>query len=377
MPRIWHGFFFDGRSAARRPVTIELTSSELKMSESGGRTIRWPYGRIRQSQGAYQGEQVRLEYGGPAPQALIVDDAEFLVALRRVAPDYTSRLHDPTKRSLRLTLTMLAALAVVGLTACLYAWGIPAVASVVAPLVPVAWEERLGEAVMEQLAPPAGRCTDSDRLTALNRVVGVLTSGMPAFPYRVRVAVVDRPQVNAFAAPGGAIVVFRGLLEKTESAEQLAGVLAHELQHVAKQHSTKLMLEQASTSLLITAISGDFTGALTYGIEGARVLGMLRYSRSHEEEADREGLRVLQSIGIDPTDMIQFFRILGAEHPAESSASSYLSSHPRMGERIAHLTTLIGPRHAYPVKLLPDKQWTDIRTLCRHRSPAAPSIPAR
>ena len=171
------------------------------------------------------------------------------------------------------------------------------------------------------------------------------------------------------------MVVFRGLLEATETPEQLAGVLAHELQHIYKQHSTQAIIEQASTSLLIAAVSGDFTGALAYGIEGARVLGKLRYSRLHEDEADREGLRLLQTIGIDPAEMIAFYRIMEAQHPHDSAALSYLSTHPPTGDRIAKLAALTGVPPPHPVKLFSHEEWKDLRSLCQHPVASPPVAP--
>ncbi|RPH81834.1 MAG: M48 family metallopeptidase, partial [Nitrospiraceae bacterium] len=166
--------------------------------------------------------------------------------------------------------------------------------------------------------------------------------------------------------------VFRGLLEATETPEQFAGVLAHELQHIYQQHSTRAIIEQASTSLLIAAVTGDFTGGLAYGIEGARVLGILRYSRLHEDEADREGLRLLQTIGIDPAEMIAFYRIMEAQHPHDGAAPSYLSTHPNTTDRVEKLSALAGVPPLHPVKLFSHDEWKDLRSLCRHPTASSP-----
>ena len=116
------------------------------------------------------------------------------------------------------------------------------------------------------------------------------------------------PAINAFAAPGGQVVILRGLLEKTASPEQLAGVLAHELQHVYQRHTTRAILEQTATTFLLSAISGDLSGGLAWGLEGARTLGSLHYSRTHEREADIEGLRMMQAARLDPAAMISLLR---------------------------------------------------------------------
>lgn len=374
MPPLWRGYYLDGRSATRHPITIQLTATALHIFKPDGNTIHWPYSEIVQTQGAYEGEQVRLEYGAPLPQTVIVDDSAFLTAMQQAAAQNATHLHNLRQRPLRLRLTILAGIALLGVTAGFYVWGISGLAQFLAPHIPVSWEEQLGLSVLEQLAPPAGRCVDQNRLRALESIVTKLSRTMPDSPYHIRLTVLDRPAINAFALPGGHVVVFRGLLEATETPEQLAGVLAHEFQHIYKQHSTRAMIEQVSTSLLIAAVSGDFTGGLAYGIEGARVLGMLRYSRLHEDEADREGLRLLQAAGIDPAEMIAFYRIMEAQHSHDVAASSYLSTHPNTNARIENLIALAGAPPPHPVKLLSLEEWKDLRSVCRRSVAASPQF---
>jgi len=372
MSTLWQGHYLDGRQATRHRVTIQLTTTALHIVKADGHTIHWPYGEITQTQGTYEGEQVRLEHGAPLPQAVIVEDATFLTAIQEAAASSATHFHNPRQRPLRMRLTVLAGIALAGVIAGFYIWGIPGLARLVAPHVPVSWEEQLGISVLEQIAPLANRCVDRHRLPALESIVTRLSRGMPDSPYRIRLTVVDRPVINAFALPGGQVVVFRGLLEATETPEQFAGVLAHELQHIYKQHSTRAIIEQGSTSLLIAAVSGDFTGALAYGIEGARVLGVLRYSRLLEAEADREGLALLQTVGIDPAEMIAFYRIMEAQHPHDAAASAYLSTHPDTHDRIEKLTTLAGAPPLHPVKLFSDEEWKGLRLLCKHPASSSP-----
>lgn len=325
----------------------------------------WPYEQVRQTQGAYADEEVRLQLEGETPEILLVSDPAFLTALRRMAPDRTGHVHDPVHRTLRAQLTVLAAVAVVGIVAGLYAWGIPGLATVVAPHVPVSWEERLGSAVVEHVAPETNRCRDPYRARLLNEVVTPLTAAVPGAPYTFRMIVVNNPAVNAFAAPGGSIVVFRGLLERTRTPEELAGVLAHELQHVLQRHTTRMILEQASTGLLLAALSGDPSGAMIYGLEGAHTLGMLRYSRRHEEEADSAGMRMLQAAGIDPGGMIEFFQVLQKETRGPSGLLEYLSTHPRTEDRVQRLRTMAAFSSSPRVKLLQDFDWHFVRAICQ------------
>lgn len=365
----WEGYYLDGRTAARYRAAIRLMRGGLQVTTEGGTTLWWPYGEVRQTQGFYAGEQVRLERGGEIPEALLVSDVAFLTALHRVAPELAARFHDPTRRRMRVRLTLLAALAVIGITAALYLWGIPGLAALVASRVPVSWEERLGEAVVESLAPPGKRCADATRARVINDIVTTLTAPLPGSPYTFRVMVVNDPTVNAFAAPGGYIVLFRGLLERTRTAEELAGVLAHELQHILQRHATRALLQHASTGLLLAALAGDASGAMAYGLESARTLGTLRYSRRNEEEADAEGLRMLLAAGVDPAGMIEFFEVLRKQGGDAPGLLAYLSTHPSPADRIAGLRALAGQSQRTPVKLLPGSDWGDIKKICQAAAP--------
>ncbi|MBI5627862.1 MAG: M48 family metallopeptidase, partial [Candidatus Rokubacteria bacterium] len=176
---------------------------------------------------------------------------------------------------------------------------------------------------------------------------------------------VDDPTVNALAAPGGFIVVFRGLLERTRTPEELAGVLAHEIEHVLQRHATKALVQHVSTGLLFTALTGDVSGVMAYGFESARVLGTLRYSRAAEEEADTEGMRLLLAAHIDPAGMIAFFEGMEKRRGEAPGLLTYLSTHPAPEERVARLTRLArAPVPAPSRKLLDGYDWADIRRIC-------------
>jgi predicted Zn-dependent protease len=372
----------DGRSAVARLVTIELHAESLQITRKNGNVLNWPYDEVRLTQGAYDGEQIRLEHGTNPTAALVITDQRFLTALRTQAPQLVAAFHDPTKRSLRLQLTIAAALFTLVAVGIIYKWGIPGLASVVTPYVPIAWEQRLGREVVDQFAPKKDRCTDLSRKEIIESMLTKLVATVPDNPYgTIHFHIVDEPVVNAFAAPGGYVVVFRGLLEKTETPEQLAGVLAHELQHIFKRHTTRAILEQTSTSLLIAAVSGDVTGAATLALDSARTLGALRYGRVHETEADTEGLKMLLAAGIDPKGMIEFFQILNnGSHGDEKGWWHYLSTHPPHGDRVQNLTKLAGSSVGQGQPLLPGPKWSDIRNICqsKRQPPAEPasSVPA-
>jgi predicted Zn-dependent protease len=372
VPGDWQAQHLDGISAVRRPVTVRIARTGLELTPRDGGAARfWPFTEIRQTQGTYAGEVVRLERGD-LPEALLIDDVGFLRALHATSPEATRRFHDPARRRRRVALTAGAGAGVIALTVALYLWAIPALAGVAAARVPVAWEASLGDAVLAHVVAAGKRCEDGQRHHAVDAIVSALLRGAPGQPYRFRVAVVDDPTVNALAAPGGALVLFRGLLERTESAEELAGVLAHEIQHVLHRHGTRMVFQRASTGLLLAAVAGDVSGVMAFGLETARTLGDLRHSRQNEEEADRDGLRMLLAAGIHPAGMIEFFRKMAMHEGATGVLPRYLSSHPASADRMERLSALAAAAPPAP-PLLPDHDWADVKTMCGSaRRPESP-----
>jgi beta-barrel assembly-enhancing protease len=122
-------------------------------------------------------------------------------------------------------------------------WVLPALAARVAARIPLEWEEELGADLVDAIAPVDSRCTEPERVEALERIVQRLVESNDVGPYVFRVTIVDDTLVNAVAAPGGYIVVFQGLLEQAEAPEVVAGVLAHEIQHVVQRHGMTAVLK--------------------------------------------------------------------------------------------------------------------------------------
>jgi predicted Zn-dependent protease len=368
MNRSWQAVYLDGKSAVRHHATVQLTAEHVHITTESGMVRSWPHGLIRQTQGSYAGEHVRFEFGEDPAEALVIRDPTVLEALHTLTssrPCRVRHLHNPSARSARLRWTAMAALVAIGAIAGLYRWGLPLLAESLTPYVPLSWEARLGRAAVAGLAPPEARCTDQQSLDALRRITERLTDAQAPLPYRIQVYLVDRPIVNAFAAPGGSIVLFRGLLEKTGSAEELAGVLAHEIRHITGRHVTTLLMEQTASSLLLAALSGDISDGLAYGLEAAGTMGLLRYSRSFEADADLEGLLSLRKAGINPAGMIRFFETLQHEHLEDGNLRSYLSSHPSTESRIQRLQQALQPADSAAAPLLPSVRWDRIKTRCR------------
>jgi predicted Zn-dependent protease len=363
---VWKATYLDGRTPVRRPATVRLFPTGLEIALDPEATLWWAREQVRQTQGYYTGEQVRLERTGTSAEAVVVTDVSFVTALGQVWRRPGARLHDPSRRGRRLQLTILAALGALVVGAVLYVWGIPSLADMTAARVPVTWEARLGEMVVAQLAPAGRRCGDPERRRLLDGVLTEVTRALPPSGYRLRLVVVDDDAVNAFATPGGQIVLLRGLLEFTTTADELAGVLAHEIQHVTHRHTTQAVLRHASVGVLLAAAVGDVSGLVAFSVESARTLATLRYSRRSEEQADRDGTQLLIDAGLDPGGLLAFLEALERRDPGTSRTDlgRYLSSHPATGKRIAALRAQVGMAPWPGRKLLPNYDWRDIGRVC-------------
>ncbi len=336
----------------------------LHIDVENGEALWWPHEEIRQTQGFYPGEQVRLERGGEISEAILIADDSFLTNLQQVAPQFAKSYHNPRLRARRIALTAYAAAAAVGIVAVLYFWGIPALATLLVSYVPISWEERLGESVVQHLAPKVARCSDSNVAQLVERLVAQLTASEKHLPYKFHVLVVDNPTINAMALPGGTIVLFGGLVEKTASPEELAGVLAHELQHILQRHSMRALIQHLSTSYLLALVAGDANSVASLGSEGAKLLGGLRYSRLYEEEADAKGIEMLMAAGVKPDGMISFFETMAKEGRDLPEALQFLSTHPATEDRIHKLKSLTQNRAVATTKLIPAHNWEKLKKKC-------------
>ncbi len=359
--RVWEGVYYDGRTAARHAVTATVMETGLRIARGDDSTLWWPYEEIRQVAGDVAGEPLRLERGREPAEALVVYDSGLAEAIATFAPKARAHLRRPLRGWPLLRLTLLAAGGAVALGAVLYLWGIPLLADTVAARVPVAWEERLGAAVVEPVISETDRCGEPGGVAAIDRIIRTLSAASPS-PYTYRVTVVKVPLVNAFAAPGGYIVIFRGLLDKTPTPEALAGVIAHEMQHVIQRHGTRNLIRDLSLRALIAMISGD--GGLGRVLETGGTLAGLRYTRSDEAAADRGGMRQLAAARIDPEGLITFMQAIQTEEGNLPGALVYLSNHPSTADRLAALRRQAAEVSFPPIPLLPDYSWSDISKIC-------------
>ncbi len=213
----------------------------------------------------------------------------------------------------------------------LLVWGgialVGGVASMVVGLMPISVDQTIGEATWNQMVPAEKRCTDPAALAYVQAVAAPLVEAYEG-EHTFTFAVIDAPEVNAFALPGGFIAVHSGLLEKAESGEEVAAVLAHEIHHVTERHGLRRIAGQLGLFAAIGAVLGAVDLGSMTGI--AVSLAGNAYSRDQESEADALGHALLVKANIDPAGMATFFDRLAASSPG---VPAMLSTHPGSDER--------------------------------------------
>jgi beta-barrel assembly-enhancing protease len=353
----WSGFYYDGRTAARESVTLTLEGNRLCIRRADGTTRLWPLSLVRQTQGSLSTEQVRIEFGDEPAEAVLVNDPRFAAEIRAASPEAKRVVRRQWKTSQVLTWSA-SALAIAG---ALYVFGGPAAAAWAANRLPPSWEVEMGKSLAKQVSRFQQVCADADTVAELRALVTRLAEAGPPSPYPFHVLVLRDTIANAFAAPGGYIFLNSGLLTATETPEELAGVLAHEMQHVTLRHSTRAILREVPVQVAIAGVTGGSGIEATAGT--IATLGMLRYRRADEAEADREGMRLLNAAAVDASGMISFMRTLETKHGDVPTFARYLSSHPRTVDRVAELEAFARKTRYESRPLLDAAGWQRLRAM--------------
>lgn len=207
-------------------------------------------------------------------------------------------------------------------------WGGGAVASSLTPLLSTSVDRRLGESAARQLAIGQQECPNPAARRYVELLAAPLIEAAGELPFAFHFRVTDDPGVNAFALPGGFVTVQRGLLEAAETGEEVAGVLAHEMQHALLRHGTRRMLRQLGGRSLLWLVTGG--SDIHVLAQSVGYLTELDYDRDQESEADREGLRLLVRAGVDPRGLATFFERLEGQG---ATPPELLSTHPDPGNR--------------------------------------------
>jgi predicted Zn-dependent protease len=213
---------------------------------------------------------------------------------------------------------------------------------------PLEWEKPMGDAALVQLRGQFRFITDRRVLEPLDSLAKPLFASLTNSSDRFTLFVTESREINALALPGGYIVFHRGLFERARTAEEIQGVLAHEMAHVQKRHGVIQLAQNIGMNLAIQQLQGGENGLLDALVRDSGQLIGLKFSRDHERAADDRGWELLEQAQINPRGMVNFFA--GLKSAMDSGATPLiplLSTHPAPQERIDRLQqklTDLGPR---------------------------------
>ncbi|MFZ4733686.1 MAG: M48 family metallopeptidase [Pirellulales bacterium] len=350
------------------PCTVVVGSGGLDVRCDDGARAQWRYERLTCEPTGEERTWLLVSPGAPdtgerSPvTALVARDAALLAAL-------ADRVGEPC----RTTITGLAAgsraragvhwrnlflFALAAALALAAGWWVmtTVVPEVAADVMPIETERQLGSALVQAFLADKTTVDDGPAVDAVQHIVDRLAAVADTKGTIFTVHVVDSPQVNALALPGGQIVVFTGLLREAGSPEEVAGVLAHEIQHVLRRHAVKRLVQQFGTEAVIGMATGGGNLGRLAGRAGELV--QLSYGREQEAEADREGLALLHRAGLPPEGIMTFFARLRRADP--TAMPEFLATHPDTGRRIEDLRRLaadLPPTELVPLAI----EWDKVR----------------
>lgn len=317
----WPGEFTDGLTAALRPVTAVYDGQFLLIRDFSGRDVtRW---EVR---------LVSLERGSRSDTSLLRCSAEPDAALELRGENLTRQLEAIGIESRGLpeggSRGVLFALAlIVGIVAAVgLVWSsVTPLSRAIANVVPLEFERALNGRVEEAFAEL--HCESAEARVVLDELVLRVAGPEHGLP---PVHVLDIEIPNAFALPGGGIVFTRGLLTAAKHPDEVAGILAHEIQHVRQRHVMTSMIRGTLLTALWAVTVGDYSGLLVIEPSTAFQIATLQFSREDEASADRGALEMLDAAKIRRDGLSDFFGRLAVE---AGDAPEWLSTHPPPADR--------------------------------------------
>jgi predicted Zn-dependent protease len=322
------GRYFDGKHPIGAAATLSVMGPEAVLS-AAAMTRRWPAGELRVSPRVGHADRfIRLPDGGQfqCPDAAVLDALGQEVR----SEGAVAWLEDRVAVAV-LCIAVIAAVVVVG-----YLYGLPRAAELVAARIPIESERALGRQALDWLDEHKWFATtkvDAERQAAIRGGFAELIRDSPVeSSYQLEFRAGDRIGPNAFALPGGFIVVTDPLVELAQSDDEVVAILAHEVGHVEHRHTMRHILQSSVAGVVAAVVTAD-AASLGVAVTGLPiVVARASYSRQFETEADDFAFRRLKETGRSPDTFAAIMERLSGERP---QGVNFLSTHPITADRIA------------------------------------------
>ena len=347
----WEGEYTDGQTARVRRVSIRfdgmfLLVRDVDRNESIG---QWLPADIAAEPGV-RDNVVILKRKDATGECLELHGVGIKAELREVGVGIGGL---PDRSGRRVVLAMALILGIVAFAALIWSL-VPTVSQAIARKVPLEVERQLSGYVEQALSD--SYCVSDEAQVVLDSVMLRLAGeGHALAP--VHILNISIP--NAFAMPGGGIVLTRGLVESAEHPDEVAGVLAHEIQHVKQRHVMAGMIRGALLSTLWAVSVGDYSGLMIVDPSTAFQIATLQFSREDEASADRGAIAMLDGAGIRRDGFRDFFERLETD---EGSIPEWLSTHPASGSRAESAVQVANPIPTTPA--LDEVEWDTLAQGC-------------
>lgn len=353
--------YFDGDTPAPQVADLTVRDGGLVIAVPQGEAVVWPLNDIRRVPDSAAGTNAVLRLTSDPLARLILKDPSLL----RQMPHLNRR--NPPKGRGRLAAWALAAVAAVAIQIGVL---IPLLADNLAEFIPPEGEQALGEATFGQIRSalddtglnPIGICENKKGQAALDRMIDRLSAGRD-FRQETKVFVLDHEMLNAFALPGGYVVLFRGLIEAANGPDEVAAVLAHEVGHVVSRDPTRHALRSAGSIGVLGLLFGDFAGGAAVLFLAERLISA-KYSQAAESGADAFAHDMLEKAGVSPAALGDMFETMRHKHGDSDSLAAHFLSHPSLGKRIDAATAAVNVDATY-IASISDADWAALRNICK------------
>jgi predicted Zn-dependent protease len=212
--------------------------------------------------------------------------------------------------------------------------------SAVVARIPVEWEKKYGDDALKEVRQEMTFVDDTNHVARLTALAAPLLRVLPSGGTDYKFYLVDDGDPNAFALPGGHILVTTGMLEMVRRPEELLGTVAHEVAHVTQKHSFREEISSGGPFLIFKLFFSGKRGTGSLAAAGSALVIARSFSQEYETEADEVGWRYLVAANIDPrglTDALRGLQAYEAKHAGLDLTPQAFSSHPAMDKRIARL----------------------------------------
>jgi beta-barrel assembly-enhancing protease len=251
------------------------------------------------------------------------------------------------RKDVRMSYVWLSGLVTIAIILAALVWWVTerAVHAAVA-MTPASWDVELGKAAWRAQSVGSSEVTDPAVTEPVSKIVRTLTTPYQNDGFEFQLHVVNNEQVNAFAMPGGQMIVYTGLLQQADGPDEVAGVLAHEVQHVLQRHSLRNIYAQLRWQMALAVMVGDGSSLHSTLMSSGVAMAGLSYDRGMESEADREGILLLQKVNLPDHGMVNFFQKLDQKQGTGEKYLKYISTHPSSADRVSALQKFMKPAPA-------------------------------